>query len=137
MIQYKEIELYTNRLLIFTFGNFMIMIKLCIIASLCDAYKGCKMPLNLSQFLRILIKFAQWIVAHIYKRIINLQRLFYSPYNWIYLEQKWQGYIIYAFNITLLNLLTVYYFSFLNMFIVNVRKLRQLININRTDIKQI
>jgi len=38
MIQYKKIELYTSRLLIFTFCIFLI--KLCFFASLCDAYKG-------------------------------------------------------------------------------------------------
>jgi len=37
-IQYKKIELYTNCLLIFTFGNFMIIIKLCSFAFMYDAY---------------------------------------------------------------------------------------------------
>lgn len=41
MIQYKNIELYMSRLLIFTFNNFMIMISyVSFFASLYDDYKG-------------------------------------------------------------------------------------------------
>jgi len=58
MTQYKKIELYTSGLLIFIFNNFMIMIKLCLFASLRDAYRVLlQMSLNLSQFLRILVTF--------------------------------------------------------------------------------